>query len=82
MTEENSCIINPPPLDINININNQIGKEICELASKTSLNLSNKEFSHPFETYEFFSHHPPIPVFNFIIDSKTGEIIEDKTGQA
>lgn len=36
---------------------------------------------HPHEHYEDFSINPPIPVFNYIIDNKTLEIIEDKTGQ-
>jgi hypothetical protein len=40
-----------------------------------------KEPIHPFEEYNDFKKHPPIPVFNYIINSKTGELIEDKTGQ-
>lgn len=36
---------------------------------------------HPFEEYDDFKKHPPIPVFNYTINSKTGELIEDKTGE-
>lgn len=36
---------------------------------------------HPFEEYDDFHENPPIPVFNYIINSKTGELIEDKTGK-
>lgn len=36
---------------------------------------------HPFETYESFNLNPPIPLFNYIIDSRTEKIIEDKTEQ-
>jgi hypothetical protein len=36
---------------------------------------------HPFEEYEDFHENPPIPVFNYIINSKTGELIEDKSGK-
>jgi len=36
---------------------------------------------HPFEEYDDFHDHPPIPAFNYIINSKTGELMEDRTGQ-
>jgi hypothetical protein len=36
---------------------------------------------HPLEDYDYFSEHPPIPTFNYIINSKTLEIIEDLTGK-
>lgn len=36
---------------------------------------------HPFEEYDDFHDHPPIPIFNYIIDSKTGKLLEDRTGQ-
>ena len=39
------------------------------------------QFSHPFDDCETFKKHPPIPVMNFIIDSRSGEIIEDRIGQ-
>jgi len=42
--------------------------------------LSSKPV-HPHEHYEDFCVNPPIPVFNYIIDNKTLEIIEDRTGQ-
>lgn len=38
-------------------------------------------YVHPFEEYENFKKHPPIPVFNYIIDNKTMTIIEDRTGK-
>ena len=72
--------------DLNVNINSvsdyQQSQEICNLASQAKFDDSPHELPHPFDSYEDFSHHPPIPIFNYIIDNKTGEIIEDKTGQA
>jgi len=38
-------------------------------------------YVHPFEEYDQFKKHPPIPVFNYIIDNKTMTIIEDRTGK-
>jgi hypothetical protein len=38
-------------------------------------------YAHPFEGYDNFKKHPPIPVFNYIIDNKTMAIIEDRTGK-
>ena len=37
--------------------------------------------AHPFDDCDRFKKHPPIPVMNFIIDSQTGEILEDLIGQ-
>ena len=37
--------------------------------------------AHPYEEYEDFNRNPPIPVYNFIIDNVTLEIIEDQTGK-
>lgn len=36
---------------------------------------------HPFEHHDDFESHPPIPLFNIIIRSKTGEVIENRTGR-
>lgn len=39
-----------------------------------------KQTSHPHEDHDDFEHNPPMPMFNFIIDNKTLEVVEDKTG--
>lgn len=36
---------------------------------------------HPFEHHDDFESHPPIPLFNIIIRSKTGEVVENRTGR-
>lgn len=36
---------------------------------------------HPYAETEYYEFSPPIPEFNFIIDPKTLEIIEDLTGK-
>ena len=45
------------------------------------LDSTSSTSSHPFDDCDRFKKHPPIPVMNFIIDSKTGEILEDRIGQ-
>jgi len=36
---------------------------------------------HPLQEYDDFQDHPPVPLFNYIIDNKTGQIKEDRTGR-
>ena len=35
---------------------------------------------HPFDDCDTFKKNPPIPVMNLIIDSRTGQILEDRNG--
>lgn len=71
-------------VNIDTNVNNiqktNHSNSISFFESTQSLE-SKKTPLHPFEEYDDFKKHPPIPVFNYIINSKTGELIEDKTGE-
>lgn len=57
------------------------GKLPVSFFEETDSSEPKKTPVHPFEEYDDFKKHPPIPVFNYIINSKTGELIEDKTGE-
>lgn len=50
----------------------------CEKEETTDTNPS---IEHPWAEYEDFKAHPPIPLFNVVIDSQTGQLLEDRTGQ-
>ena len=39
------------------------------------------KITHPYDDVNYYNNHPPIPMFNYIIDNCTLNIIEDKTGQ-
>lgn len=35
---------------------------------------------HPLDSMDYFRRHPPIPIFNFIIENENGQIVKDCTG--
>ena len=37
--------------------------------------------SHPLSSKKYFSEHPPIPIWNIVIDNETLEIVEVKENQ-
>ena len=52
------------------------------LPNAKNVKFSKLDQNHPYAKSEYFKMHPPIPIFNYIIDNATGKIIEDKTGEA
>ena len=73
------------------------GQETFEEPEKITKNNNNKshdedqqknnkereidKIPHPYDKKNLFDKQPPIPVFNFMIDNRTGKIIEDLTGK-
>ena len=78
-------VLPPPPMSFfNEDLDKQTPVTKGRSAKKDGTRVSSPSDRppvHPFEEYDDFHDHPPIPAINYIINRKTGELMEDRTGQ-
>ena len=67
--------------DFQLNSTNQSGMMVHVVPYDDLRSKCSATGIHPFETSASFKKNPPIPIFNFVIDNRTFEIIEDNTGK-
>lgn len=55
-------------------------KRKMEFFKEVDTEYEDPHSDHPLASKKYFSEHPPIPIWNVILDNKTLEIIETRTG--